>query len=583
MNVKRIKPALFPVFIFVFSLVISGYAFAGQPRTAFINAAVYTMNPKAPHAQAVVIEGNRIIYVGDTKTAKKIVDQNTSVFDLKGKMLLPGFIESHMHPAIGGLLAGVGQLDQRGTKDQYLARVKKAVNERKSEPMITLMGFTPEMFGPDGPTAKDLDVVESEKPVMIIDNDGHSMWVNTAALKMAGVTKDTPDPLPGGHYYKRDRDGNPTGWCIEPMTYAPFIAKMSISPDDINQGNAQFFPFLTSFGITTVFDAASPMEELSFKAYADLEKKNKLTFRVFGCHSIANPALLPTAVDDLSRLKKEYDSRLFKVNVMKVVYDGTLDAKSCAMFEDFANDRGNKGFELMPPQALSNFVRKCDDAGFNIHIHAIGNRAISDVLGAYENLKKAKGLTPTRKTICHVQFFMPDTGERLKALGDVTAQTTPLWMIRDDVTEPAVGKTAYEMQALFNSLDKAGVRVTFGSDFPASTGIKGLNPFNEIEVGHTRRDIGKPDSNFLPPADERLPIDTLLRGYTINGAYQLGVEKDLGSIEVGKLADMIVLEKNLFKQKNSDIHNNQVLLTVMDGNIVYDAMKDKKAHKKSNK
>ncbi len=569
------------IILFVFAL--SGSALADSSRKAFINAAVYTMNPKAPWAQAVVTEGNRIIYVGDTKTARKIIDRNTRVFDLKGKMLLPGLVESHMHPSIGGLLAGVGQLDQRGTKEQYLARVKKAVDERKSEPMITLMGFTPEMFGPDGPTAKDLDAVESEKPVMIIDNDGHSMWVNTAALRMAGVTKDTPDPLPGGHYYKRDKDGNPTGWCIEPMTYAPFATKMGITPEDINQGNAQFFPFLSAFGITTVFDAASPMEELSFKAYADLEKKNKLPFRVFGCHSIANPALLPTAIDDLARLKKEYDSRLFKVNVMKVVYDGTLDARSCAMFDDFLNSKGNRGFELLPPDMLSDFVRKCDDAGFNIHIHAIGNRAISDVLGAYENLKKTKGLTPTRKTICHVQFFMPDTVARLKALEDVTAQTTPLWMIRDDVTEPAVGKTAYESQALFGSLDKAGVRVTFGSDFPASTGIKGLNPFNEIEAGHTRRDIGGKDSNFLPPEDERLSIDTLLRGYTINGAYQLGVEKYLGSIEVGKLADLIVIEKNLFKQKNSDIHNNRVLLTVMDGNVVYEDTKTEKLHKKSNK
>jgi predicted amidohydrolase YtcJ len=133
---------------------------------------------------------------------------------------------------------------------------------------------------------------------------------------------------------------------------------------------------------------------------------------------------------------------------------------------------------------------------------------------------------------------------------------------------------------LFSSLDKAGVRVTFGSDFPVSSGMEGLNPFNEIEVGHTRRNIGDRDSNFLPPADERMPISTLLRGYTINGAYQLGVEKDLGSIEVGKLADLIVIEKNIFKQKPSDIHNNRVLMTVMDGDVVYKASKQKE--KKNN-
>lgn len=576
---KRMKAVILPVLIFFLVLLISSNAVAAFKK-AFINADVYTMDTKKPHAEAVVIDGNRIVYVGDTKTARKIIDKNTLVFDLKGKMLLPGLIESHIHPAMGSLFSGIIILDQDATKEKILSDIRKGVEQKKNDDVIGFMGFKASVFGPEGPKASDLDAIEKNKPVLVLDYGGHSMWVNSKALQIGGITKDTPDPLPGGHYYKRDKDGNPTGWCIEPMSFMPIIYRLGIKPEDIIASEKELFPFFSKNGITTVFDTGSFMEEDMFRAYMMLEKEGKLPFRVYGCHMIANQKLLPGALDELGRLNRTYNSRLLKVNTMKIVYDGTLEAYSAAMFDDYLIDKGNRGFELFPPDVLNNFVKKTDDAGWNIHIHAIGNRAISDSLSAYENLKKLKGLTPTRKTICHTQFFMPDTVKRFSELKEVIAQTTPVWASPDKNTEPAVGKEIYERQMLFNSLDKAGVKVTFGSDYPVSSGLEGLNPFNEIEVGHTRRNIGESDSNFLPPATEKLPIDTLLRGYTINGAYQIGEEKSLGSIEVGKLADLIVIEKNIFKQKSSDIHKNRVLLTVMDGDVVYDAIKSKKSRMK---
>jgi predicted amidohydrolase YtcJ len=311
------------------------------------------------------------------------------------------------------------------------------------------------------------------------------------------------------------------------------------------------------------------MEEEMLKVYKKMEAEGKLPFRVFACHMIANPKLLNNAVSELQRLDKTYNSRLLKVNTMKIVNDGTLEAYSCGMFDDFLTCKGNKGFELFPPDVLYDLVKKTDDAGYNVHIHAIGNRTISDALGVFEKLEKENGKTRTRKTICHTQFFMPDTVDRFKALTNVIAQTTPLWAVRDDNTLNTVGREVYERQMLYNSLDKNGVCVTFGSDFPVSSGLEGMNPFNEIEVGHTRRNIGAQDADCLPPGSEKLSIDTLLRGYTINGAYQLGAEDKLGSIEVGKLADMVLLEKNIFEQKPDYIHNNRVLMTIMDGDIVY--------------
>ncbi|HUH64936.1 MAG TPA: amidohydrolase [Syntrophales bacterium] len=576
-NLPKRREALFAgvaVIVFLLSAILPAEAQAS--RKAFINATVYTMNPAQPWAEAVVMDGNKFAYVGSTKGAKTLINEKTKVFDLKGRMVLPGFIESHVHPVFGTLFSDVAILNQEANREQMLADIKKAAAEKKKDKVLFMMGFKASLFGPHGPTASDLDVIESSKPVIILDYGGHSAWVNTKALQVAGITKDTPDPLPRAHYYRRDKDGNPTGWCIEPMTFIPIIKKSGlISLEYISAAAERLFPVFPSFGITTVFDAGAFLEDDMFKLYLRMEKQKKLPFRVYASHIAESEKSLPHALADLARLEKTYRSRLFTVNTLKIVYDGTLEAQSCAMFDDFLIEKGNRGFELFPPDVLADIVIKTDDAGYNIHIHAIGNRAISDALAAFENLKKRKGPTRTRKTICHVQFFMPDTVARFKALEEVVAQTTPVWMTTDNNTEATVGKEIYERQVLFGSLDRAGVRVTFGSDFPVSSGIEGLNPFNEIEVGHMRRAIGSPDTEVLPPASEKLPIDALLRGYTINGAYQLGVEDRLGSIEVGKLADMIVVEKNLFKQRPSDIHNNSVLITVMDGDIVYQRPEEK--------
>ena len=520
------------------------------------------------------MEKNKFIYVGDTKGAGKFIDNKTRIFDLKGRMVLPGLIESHVHPAVGSLFAHVEMLNQDLNREQLLQEIKKAVITKKDEDVIEMMGFKATVFGPGGPKASDLDAIESKKPVIILDYGGHSAWVNSKALQIAGISKDTPDPLPGGHYYKRDKDGNPTGWCIEPLSFMPILSRVGLNPEAIKAAALKLFPAFSAFGFTTVFDAGSFPEEAMFKMYLQLEKENLLPFRIFAGHSIFDPKVRSNALAELARLHRTYNTRLLKVDTMKIVYDGTLEAFSCAMFDDFLNNKGNRGFELFLPDVLNDFVKETVDAGYNIHIHAIGNRAVSDALGAFEKLKRQKGLTRQRKTISHVQFFMPDTVSRFKALEDVVAQTTPLWMGPDDTTLPAVGKEIYERQALFNSLDKAGVPVTFGSDFPVSSGLAGLNPFNEIEVGHLRRNLGAPDSEILPPASEKLPIDTLLRGYTLNGAYQLGVEDRLGSIATGKLADMIVIEKNIFKQHPADIHDNRVLMTIMDGEIKYNILGD---------
>jgi len=561
------------LFVIIVTIVfVSGCSHVKSGKLALINGKIYTVNTKMPWAEAVVVDSNSIVFVGSTADAKKFIGESTKVVDLNGRMVLPGFVESHVHIALGSLLSQATVLDGEGNREQWLNVIRKTVKEDTKSRYFLFSNFRPIMFGPEGPKKADLDAIENKRPVLVFDNSMHSVWANSKAFELAGITRETPDPLPGGHYYKRDKNGNPTGFCVEPMSFVPIVMKLGISLEDIMASEKKIFPMVSADGFTTIFDAGSIMETDLYKAYLQMEKDGNLPFRVFGCFFLANPKAIPTAIAHLKEYDSTYRSELFRVNTMKILYDGVFDAMSCAMFDDFPGGRGN-GFELMPPDELSDFVIRCDDAGFNIHIHAIGNRAMSDALTAFEKLKQKKGFTPTRKTICHNDFFMPNTVQRYKDLRDVVAQTTPAWWIPDPKTLQMVGKEIYDRQYLFNTLDKAGVRISFGSDFPVGSGFDDVNPFKQIEIGHMRRNIGAADANILPPESEKLSLELLIRGYTINGAYQLGAEDKIGSIEKGKRADIIVLEKNLFEQKTDDIHNNKVLMTIMDGRIVHDIMK----------
>lgn len=544
-----------------------------KPGTmALINGKVYTVNPKMPWAEAVVIDSNEIIFVGSTSDAKKYIGENTKVTDLKGKMVLPGLVDSHIHVALSNFMSQSVFLDLNGNREQWLDAIRKYVKENPNKKYFLFSNFRPIVFGSEGPKKEDLDAIDSNRPIMVLDNSIHSAWVNSKAFELAGVTRETPDPLPGGHYYKRDKNGNPSGFCIEPMSFVPIMVKLGITQEEIMGSMKKMFPMISADGFTTVFDPGCFMQTDMYQAFLNMEKDGNLPFRVFECFFVANPKEVEHAVDHLKEYDTVYRSPLFRVNTMKILLDGVMDARSCAMFDSFPNGQGN-GFVLLPPDQLNDLVLRSDDAGFNIHIHAVGNRAISDALGAFEMLKEKKGFTPTRKTICHNSFFMPNTVERYTALREVVAQTTPAWFVPDPKMLDLISKDVYERQYLFNSLEKAGVKISLGSDFPVGAGFEDVDPFKEIEIGHTRRPLGAADSDILPPESEKMSIEALIKGYTMGGAYQQGVEDKIGSIETGKYADIIVIEKNLFEQRTDDIHNNKVLMTIMDGRIVHDIMK----------
>ncbi len=533
--------------------------------------AIYTASDNQPWAEAIAIKGNRIVYVGGNKGVEAFVGKNTKVTDLDDKMVTPGFIDTHAHPAMAAGMSDSVELDLNGTPDEWKQAVTDYIKENPDKPYVMGFGFLAATFGPSGPTKEMLDEIVSDRPVVLIDEGGHTAWVNSKAFELAGIDKNTLDPIPGTHFYKRDADGNPTGWCLEAMTFNPMIAKLGmISKESILEGAEDLFWLMTSFGITTSYDAGmSQFEEVSYPALAELEASQKLPFRIISSHMIQDPKQVPTAIERLRYLNKTYSSALIQPRVMKIHNDGTKEAFTAGQFDDYVGQPGNKGSVLLEGPALQDFVVDIDQAGFDIHIHAIGDRAVDEALDAFEIARKINPDSNVRYAIGHTELVRDEDLARFGAL-NVTAQTTPVWFATDGAGEiAAVGADRAAKLYRFDAIERAGGKVTFGSDFPAA-GVPGLSPLYNIEVGMTRQYPNAPNMPVTPPVDARLSLDTMLKGYTIHAAYQLNMENDIGSLEVGKLADLTVLNANLFNIKKHDVHKVRVSMTMMDGNITYE-------------
>lgn len=569
------------VFLIIISLFIQCSSKDNSVITAdyiFTNAKVYTVNKKQVWAESVAIKGNEIIFVGNTADVNSYINDKTKVIDLEGKMLLPGFIDTHAHPVMAAAYTGSLILDQYASVDNWVNETKKFINQNPEKLYYIGLGFMASTFGPEGPTKELLDAISTDKPIILIDEGWHSAWVNSKAFELAGITKNTPDPIPNIHFYKRNQNGELTGWCVENNSFAPILKKLNIvTTDKIVKKSEELFNIFSSAGITTFYDAGmTGFEDKGYAALQKLENKGDLPFRIVGSYGIQSKSQLKDAVKNLTELKEKYTSDLVHPQVMKIHNDGTIEAYSANLFEDYTGQKNQKGAILLEGDELKNFVIEVDAAGYDIHIHGIGDRAINEALNAFEAAKKVSPNSKNRYTIAHNQLIIDADLPRFGELG-VIAQSTPYWFsyIYDEGQKPVVldepvGDRANNYNR-FRTIHKNGGLLTFGSDFPATGSIEGMYPLANIEIGHTRKPLGLSKVATTPPIDEALSLETMIEGYTINAAYQIKLEKEIGSIEVGKKADIVILSENIFDQEPHQIHTNKVFMTMMNGKITYDS------------
>jgi len=544
----------------------------------FTNAKIYTVTPEQPWAEAVAIKDGNFVYVGNNPGAKQWIGPGTEEIDLKGKLVLPGLIDSHVHP---GLVAGTVELITMPFTEVYplpytgrkevLTWLKKFANRYPEIPVIVAGTWRQEDFGVEGPNKRDLDAVVSDRPVILLERWGHGCWMNSKALEAMGASSGTADAVPGLAYYQRDGKGEPTGWAKEGIAWDAIFKNVKITGKSERMLSI-FLDFLCAQGVTTLYDAGNmTVPDMAYPLISRLDREGRLPLRIEACHHLILPEQIDSAVAELMRLRSTYGGKNLKFNSIKVHFDGLHTNNTGALMKPYTNNPGARGATLFSEDRMKEFILELNREKIDLHVHCWGDRSAHVMLNAYERAKHEIGdQLYTRLTLCHLPLMKDDDFPRFKQLG-VVANFTPGWNgdVPIDFFKPYYGERAEKVYRAKPLLED-NATVSFGSDLITPFWINWANPFYSIQVAHNRQAVqGGRDAPVLQPVSERLSLEDLVRGYTLSGAYQLRMDDSLGSIQVGKSADLVVLNENLFEMDRYDIHKIKVEMTIMAGKTIY--------------
>ncbi len=539
---------------------------AGVAELALTGGAIYTVDGARSWAQAIAISDGRIVYVGTDKDAQAHIGAQTKVVDLKGRMVVPGFQDVHIHPISGGVEANACDLNALATVDEYIAAIKKYAEANPDEPWITGGGWLMSAFGPGGIARRELiDAVVPDRPVYLSSTDGHTVWVNSKALEIAGITNETPDPADG----RIDRDPK-TGAAIGSLQEGAsslVAAKKPAATDAQREAGLRYaIKKLNGFGITAIQDAN--VDEDDLRAYRKLDNAGELLLRVVGSIWWERDQGLEQ-IENIKRVRSEYSKGRIDAGTVKIMQDGVMENYTAVVLEPYKlpGKKDVRGIPMVAPEFLKKAVTQLDADGFQVHFHAIGDGAVRQSLDAIEAARTANGDLGHRHHISHIQLIHPDDQPRFRKLG-VVANFQPLWACADDyVTEltlPFISKQTASFMYPIASMEKSGAVVAFGSDWSVSS----ANPFEEMGTAINRR-CGPSDTYgpFLP--NESITLPEAIAAFTINAAYTNRDEKNSGSLEVGKVANLAVLDRNLFEIPLAEIWNTKVLVTLFEGKPVH--------------
>ena len=568
------------------TLLVTSVALASEGDTfALVNGRIYTEDPKQPWARARVVQGERIAYVGEAGTAEwaRLVGHSTPVHDLHNRLVLPGFVDAHTHPGLTSIY-GSGDAEVDATENMpapgradTLKWLRRYATTHPHEKTVMLGYWDVASFLPEGPNTRDLDAIFPTTRAVLFDNSGHSVWVNSAMLKTLGINARTPDLSPGISVIVRDAHGEPTGWIKEFAAMRALGPLLMPPPEAFRQRLRKYLEFLASHGVTTLFDAGNMgLEDLVYRELADLERAGQLPIRIFGSYHIWDPAQIDQAVAELKRLRAAYGGPHLRFDTIKIHYDGVVEILTAAMLEPYAIDPANRGGVLYDHHRLARFIEELEREHLNLHLHVVGDRATREALDAVQEARQALGHLPSIQiTLCHLQVVDPGDIGRFRDLG-VHANFTPHWFGGTQFGRAgaiALGPERARRDELAGSFWRSGANVTFSSDVTSSDEIPRTNPFVGVEMSMTRRDYaGGTDPDRQPLPEERLRLDQALAAYTLNGARQLGIGGETGSLEVGKKADLVIVSRDPFKVPVRRIHTAVVNAVVLDGKLTAGAL-----------
>ena len=542
----------------------------------FTNGKIYTVNEAQPWAEAVAIKDKKIVFVGTSKEAKAYIGDNTKTTDLKGKMMLPGFIEGHIHP-VTGALATVGVDLQYDSVEEVLKAVKEYADANPDLEVIRGFGWRYTLFPSTGPTRDLLDEIVSDKPVVLFAIDAHSAWANSMALEMANINQETPDPQPGYSHYQRDpKTKEATGYLVEVPAMLEVLNE--IQPQNVETiakelGN--LMPQFPAAGITSLFDAGiiGIPEEAGFDMYLNLEKQGKLPLRVVGCTYHNKPDIDPLPI--IRSLRDKYNTELVQAKVLKINIDGGDAQHTGCFLQPYADKPETSGNPIFTQEQLNKLVIAADAEGIDCHFHSFGDGAVRMTLDAIEAATNANPKRDRRHTIGHAIYMHEDDIPRFAELNAI-AQMSIQWAMPDATNlKISVERLGEEIVSTRHhrarSVIEANGKVAFGTDWPAAGHYSTYKPLEAIEVAVTREMIKdfKGVREIMPPINERLTLEQAIKSSTLSPAYQIHFDDKVGSIEVGKLADLVILEKNLFDIEPKEISSVKVIGTLMNGQFTF--------------
>ena len=512
--------------------------------------------------EAVAVRDGRIAWVGAAADAATHVGRETHVLELEGRTVLPGFEDAHCHPADGGVESRLCTLNDAHSREACLETIARYAADHPELEWISGAGWSIDSFENGTPSRADLDAILSDRPAFFYNRDGHGAWVNSRALELAGITRETPDP--SGGRIERDAQGEPQGTLHE---HAAELVQGLLPPTTAEEWEAGVLHAQAAFhalGITAWQDARID-DPLHLAAYRAVAERGELTMRVEG-NLLWERDGGEEQLEELVARRAEGSLGRLRIRGAKIFVDGVLENFTGALLEPYVGT-DNYGISMFEPDELERIVVLLDSHDFQVHMHAIGDRAVRDSLDAIEAAARVNGRRDARHHLAHLQLVHPDDVPRFAELG-VVPNVSPLWACHsgyvDELTEPFIGPERSARMYPFGSLHRAGARLAFGSDWTVST----ADPLPQLEVAVTRI---SPESRDLEPLipEEALDLPTALRTFTAGSAHVNFLDAETGTLEPEKLADLVVLDRDILDPGSGPIGDARVLLTLVEGEAVY--------------
>ena len=529
-----------------------------------VNGGIYTVDADRNWAEAAAIRDGLIVAVGDNLEIEAMTGPETRTIDLAGKMALPGFHDAHVHPTMGGYALLGCDLEGLDSVDAIISKVTVCAGET-DQGWLEGHAFDLGLFGQDGPHKSLLDAIDSDRPIILWGSDGHNAWANSRALDLVGITADTMDPALG--VIERDPDGSPSGTLRETAQELVREKLPELTLESNVEALRTGIRHLNSVGITSYIDAWVGLED--YQAYQAIDRAGELTARVVTSLTFES-GFAKHYGDDFEKVlasRDQYESERLNHDSIKFFLDGVLEGETAALLEPYVGMHGHRGELILSPEELDAAVTRFDAMGLQVHMHAIGDGAVRAGLDAIEVARKQNGASDNRHHISHLQLIHVDDIDRFASL-DTAANFQAAWAYPDqwimELNLPVLGEERVQGMYPIGSVERAGGHIVGGSDWNVSS----ANPLEAVEIAVRRQDAQEDAGPVLNEA-ERASLGSMIDADTINVAWLMHQEESTGSIETGKRADFVVLDRKLFEIPSTEINQARVLLALLDGEVVF--------------